>query len=103
MNLAIIKVTGCSSENFENAPKRYQDLVLWACPKFISTPKRYKFNNNNYITGTVNFNSNKDNFRTLSPQGRFESIVINLYPNNCGSYHFRFLHPKRYQSTNLNP
>ena len=54
MNLAIIKVTGCSSENFENAPKRYQNLVLWACPKFISTPKRYKFNNNNYITGTVN-------------------------------------------------
>ena len=54
MNLTIIKVTGCSSENFENAPKRYQNLVLWACPKFISTPKRYKFNNNNYITGTVN-------------------------------------------------
>ena len=78
MNLAIIKVTGCSSENFENAPKRYQNLVLWACPKFISTPKRYKFNNNNYITGTVNFNSNKDNFRTLSSQGPFKSIVKNL-------------------------
>ena len=33
----------------------------------------------NHITGTVNFNSNKDNFRTLSSQGLFESIVINLY------------------------
>ena len=31
----------------------------------------------NYITGTANFNSNKDNFRTLSSQGHFESIVIN--------------------------
>ena len=32
-----------------------------------------------YITGTANsFNSNKDNFRTLSSQGLFESIVINL-------------------------
>ena len=29
--------------------------------------------------GTANFNSNKDNFRTLSSQGPFESIVINLY------------------------
>ena len=35
----------------------------------------------NVITGTANFNSNKDNFRTLSSQGLFESIVINLYPN----------------------
>ena len=37
----------------------------------------------NYITGTANFNSNKDNFRTLSSQGLFESIVINLYPNKA--------------------
>ena len=35
----------------------------------------------NDMTGTANFNSNKDNFRPLSSQGRFESIVINLYPN----------------------
>ena len=33
----------------------------------------------NYITGTANFNSNKDNFRILSSQGLFESIVINLH------------------------
>ena len=25
--------------------KRYQKLALWACPKFISTPKRHQFNN----------------------------------------------------------
>ena len=37
---------GCSYENFENTPKRYQSLVLWVCPKFISTSKRYQFNNN---------------------------------------------------------
>ena len=33
----------------------------------------------NHITGTANFNTYNDNFRTLSSQGRFESIVINLY------------------------
>ena len=32
----------------------------------------------NYITGTANFNSDKDNFQTLSSQGHFESIVINI-------------------------
>ena len=26
--------------------KRYQNFVIWACPKFISTSKRYQFNNN---------------------------------------------------------
>ena len=34
------------------------------------------FRSNN-ITSTANFNSNKDNFRTLSSQDHFESIVIN--------------------------
>ena len=47
----------------------------------------------NYVTGTANYNSNKDNFWTLSSQGLFESIVIKLYPN----------HHKWYQSPNLNP
>ena len=32
----------------------------------------------NNITGIANFNSNKDNFRTLSSQGVLGSIVINL-------------------------
>ena len=41
---------------------RHQNLALRACPKFISTPRRYQFNNNNYITVTANFNTNKDNF-----------------------------------------
>ena len=30
-----------------------ENLVLRACPKFISTPKSNKFNNNNYITGAL--------------------------------------------------
>ena len=42
----LIKVTGVLIGKFENTPKRYQNLVLWVCPKFISTPKRYQFNNN---------------------------------------------------------
>ena len=33
-------------KNFHNTPKRYRNLVLWTCSKFISTPKRYQFNNN---------------------------------------------------------
>ena len=39
------KMTGLLVGNFENTPKRYQKLVLWACPEFISTPKRYQSNN----------------------------------------------------------
>ena len=42
-------------ENFENTPKRHQNLVLWAYPKFISTPKRYQneFNNNKLYNVSV--------------------------------------------------
>ena len=43
INSLAIKVTGYLSENFENTSKRYQNLVLWECPKFISTPKRQFF------------------------------------------------------------
>ena len=32
----------------------------------------------NYITGTANLNSNKDDVQTVSSQGFFETIVINL-------------------------
>ena len=75
---------GCLSGNFENTPKRYQNLVLWAChlvTNSFSPPRRTNSTTTNNITGTANFNSNKDNFRTLCSQGRFESIVINLCPN----------------------
>ena len=50
----------------------------------------------NCITGTANFNVNKDNFWTLCSQGLFASIVINLYQapkryrDNSGSSYFRF-------------
>ena len=46
---------GCLLENFENTPKRHQNLVLWAYPKFISTPKRYQneFNNNKLYNVSV--------------------------------------------------
>ena len=39
------------------------------------------FHHDDYITGAANFSSEKDNFRTVSSQGLFENIVINLYPN----------------------
>ena len=50
----------------------------------------------NYLTGTANFNDNKDNFWTLCSQGLLASIVINLYQapkryrDNSGSSYFRF-------------
>ena len=79
---------GCLSGNFENTPKRYQNLVLWAChlvTNSFSPLRRTNSTTTNNITGTANFNSNKDNFRTLCSQGRFESIVINLCPNQSFS------------------
>ena len=39
------KWRGCSSENFENTRKRYPNLVLWACPKLISTLRVNQLNN----------------------------------------------------------
>ena len=40
--------------------------ILWACPKFITTPYRHQYSaTTNYITGTSNFNSYKDNMKTF--------------------------------------
>ena len=71
---------GSRRKHSSNTPKRYQNLVLWACPKFIS-PSSINSTTANYITGTANFNSTNDNFRTLSSQGLFESMVRHLYPD----------------------
>jgi len=52
----------------------------------ISTPKRYQFNNSKIYYKHGNFNSNKDNFRTLSSQGLFESILINLTETTLAAF-----------------
>ena len=57
-------------EKFQEHPKRYQNSF----PPLRGTNST----TTNYITCTANFNSDKVNFQTLSSQGRFESIVINL-------------------------
>ena len=54
--------------------KGTSNLVFRACPKFISTLRGINSTTTNYITGTANFKGNKDNFRTLSFRGLFESI-----------------------------
>ena len=41
----------------------YQNLVSWACPKFIFTPKRYQFNNNNINLALQISIGNKNNFK----------------------------------------
>ena len=53
----------------------------------ISTPKTGANSTTaKYITGTANFNSNKDNFRTLFSQGHFGSIVINLTETTLAAF-----------------
>ena len=54
-------------------------LFYGRVPNLFPSPRGTNSTSTNHITGTVNFNSNKDNFRTLSSQGLFDSIVINLY------------------------
>ena len=34
----LMKMTGCSSEIFENTPKRHQILILWAWPQIHLHP-----------------------------------------------------------------
>ena len=70
------------------ALRKISNLVLWACHLVTNSFPPLRGTNStttNYITGTANCNSNKDNFRTLSSQGRFERIVINLCPNQSFS------------------
>ena len=59
----------------------YQNLVSWACPKFIFTPKSYQFNNNNIKLALQISIGNKSNFQTLSSQGLFETIPQIYTPN----------------------
>ena len=55
-------------------------FFYWRVPNSFA-PLRGTNSTTNYITGTANCNGNKDNFGTISYQGVFESIVINLYPD----------------------
>ena len=73
------KWRGCSMENFENTPKRYQNLFFYGHVSNSFPPLR------GTSSTTTNFNSSKDNSWTLSSQGLFESIVINF---NAGYFIF---------------
>ena len=52
----------------------------------ISTPKRCQFNNSKIYHWHCKFYGDKDNFRTLSSQGLFESIVINLTETTLAAF-----------------
>ena len=69
--------------------KSYQNLFFCGGGGGVSEinfhPRGTNSTTTNYITGTANFNSNKDYFRTLSSQGLFESIIINLTETTLGS------------------
>ena len=71
--------------------KIYQNLVLWACPKFIPPLRGTNSTTTNYITALqILIYSEKDNYRTLSSEGLFETIIINLTETTGDSSHFGF-------------
>ena len=79
------KSDGGARRKISGTPLKGTRTFLWTCPKFITTSKRYQSSApTTYITGTANFNSNKDNmiiFEHFLVKDVFERIVINLYTN----------------------
>ena len=80
-----------------NAPQKGTRILFYGHVPHSFPPLRgSNSTTTNYITGTANFNVNKDYFWTLCSQGLFASIVINLYQaperyrDNSGSSYFRF-------------
>ena len=59
-------------------PKGTRILFYGRVPNSFPPLRGTNSTTTNQITGTANFNCNNDNFRTLSSQGPFKSIVINL-------------------------
>ena len=78
-----IKVTGgvLVGKFREHTPLKGSRILLYGrVPNSFPPLRGTNSTTTNNITGTAKFNSNKDNFRTLSSQGHFKSIAINLYP-----------------------
>ena len=76
-----INVTGMLVEKFREHPFKGTRILFYG--RVPNSPPPLRGTNStttNNIIGTANFNGNKDNFRKLSSQGFFESVVINLYP-----------------------
>ena len=82
--------------NINAPPKGTRILFYGHVPNSFPPLRGTNSTTTNYITGTANFNVNKDYFWTLCSQGLFASIVINLYQapkryrDNSGSSYFRF-------------
>ena len=77
-----IKVTGVLVGRISRTPLKGTRILFYGrVPNSFPPLRGTNSTTTNVITGTANFNTNKDNFRTLSSQGLFESVVINLYPN----------------------
>ena len=82
-----MKVMGLPCGKVSRTPLKGTRILFYGCvPNSFPPLRGTNSTTTNYITGTANVNSNKDNFQTLSSQGLFESIVINVYPNKA--YHF---------------
>ena len=76
------KSDGGARRKISRTPLKGSRILFYGrVPNSFPTLRGYNSTKTYCITDTANFNSNKDNFRTLSSQGLFESIVINLYPD----------------------
>ena len=76
------KSDGGARRKFSRTPLKGTRILFYGrVPNSFPLLRGINSTTTNYITGAANFNSKKDNFRTVSSQGLFENIVINLYPN----------------------
>ena len=76
------KSDGSARRKFSRTPLKGTRILFYGrVPNSFTLLRGTNSTTTNYITGAANFNSKKDNFRTVSSQGLFENIVINLYPN----------------------
>jgi len=74
-----IKVTGVLVGKFRWTPLKGTRILFYGrVPNSFPSLRGTNSTTTNYTTGTPNFNSNENSFRTLSSQRLFESIVINL-------------------------
>ena len=82
MGVLSYKSDGGDGQKISRTPLKGSRILFYGrVPNSFPTLRGYNSTKTYCITDTANFNSNKDNFRTLSSQGLFESIVINLYPD----------------------
>ena len=76
------KSDGGARRKISRTPLKGTIVLFYGCvPNSLPPLRGTNSTTTHDTTGTANFNSNKDDFGAFSSQERFESIVINFYPN----------------------